>query len=297
MSIKVVVADDNKVNSGLLEDILQDEGYMVHIADDGITALDMIREIHPDIVMLDIMMPKLDGFDVCRILKKDFDLKDIPVIMVTAKSDGADVKKALDIGAFDYIKKPADKVEVIARVQSAIRFKKYQDKLKEMSMKDGLTGVYNHALLMELFEKEYSRCKRANKSISFVMFAIDYFKKVNDTYGHFVGDVILRDVASILAKSVRMSDTVGRYGGEEFGIVLPEIDLETTYNVCERIRKSVEEYNFYADNNTVRTTISIGICHKDTGSAIQSVEMVKRADDALYQAKRNGRNRIEICNG
>ena len=293
MDRKILIADDNAKNVRLLKDILEDEGYVVFTEDNGFSVIDIAHQIRPDVILLDIMMPGKDGFEVCRELKEDFDTKDIPVIMVTAKIDGKDLKKAFELGAFDYIKKPIDEVEVVARVQSALRHKLQMDKLKELASKDGLTGVYNHSLLMELFEKEYYKQERNGGSISFVMLDIDFFKKVNDNYGHTYGDVILQKLAAILTDSVRSSDIVGRYGGEEFSIVIPEFTLETVYRICERIRSTVEAYEFVVGKETIRITISIGICFKLANDQIDSMDMVKRADEALYRAKQNGRNRIE----
>lgn len=294
MSNRVLVVDDNDRNIRLLTDILEDEDYLVYSTNDALAVLQTAQSIKPDIILLDIMMPNLDGFQVCEQLKNDFALKDIPVIMVTAKTDGQDLKKALELGAFDYIKKPLDEVEVIARLQSALRFKEQQDKLKGMAMKDGLTGLYNHALLMELLEKELIQQERLNNNIAFAMLDIDYFKKVNDTYGHLVGDIVLKELAGILTQSVRKSDIVGRYGGEEFGIVFPQISQQGVWNVCERIRQNVETFNFNTDGQVIRATISIGMCFKESGKNLSNQELVKRADDALYQAKKNGRNRIEV---
>lgn len=294
MNVKILVVDDNSRNVRLLSDILEDENYTVYSTGDGLSVLEMANRIKPDIILLDIMMPGLDGFGVCRLLKKDFDTKDIPVIMVTAKTDGADVKKALELGAFDYIKKPMDETEVIARVQSALRFKQYQDKLKEMAMRDGLTGVYNHALLVELLEKELAKHERLGEDICFAMVDIDYFKRVNDSFGHVVGDIILRDLSKILTQSVRKGDIIGRYGGEEFGIVFPEIDETSVYQICDRIRQNVEDNYFHAEGRVVHVTVSIGICYKNAGEYLNCSEFVRRADEALYKAKRNGRNRVEV---
>jgi len=294
MDKKILVVDDNQKNIRLLVDILEDEDYTVYSTDDPLTVLDLAKEIKPEIILLDIMMPNLDGFQLCAMLKKDFDLKDIPVIMVTAKTEGTDLKKGLELGAFDYIKKPIDEVEVVARIQSALRYKEQQDKLKGMAMKDGLTGLYNHALLVELLNKELIKQERLNNDLAFAMLDIDYFKKVNDTYGHLVGDIVLRELANILNQSVRKSDIVGRYGGEEFGIVFPEINQQGVWLVCERIRQNIEKHQFDTGEQLIGATISIGICFKGSEDSFSSSEMIRRADSALYQAKRKGRNRVEF---
>lgn len=293
MITKILVVDDNLNNIRLLTDILEDENFTVYTADNGAAVLAMVHKLKPDVILLDIMMPGLDGFEVCKLLKNDFDIKDIPVIMLTAKTEGIDIKKSLEMGAFDYIKKPIDEIEVIARVQSAIRFKQTQDKLKEMAMKDGLTGLYNHALLIELFEKEIDKQQRNNGSISFAMIDIDNFKKINDTYGHISGDTVLKELSNILMSSVRGGDIVGRYGGEEFSIVFPGIDEQNAFQLCERIRKEVEDFNFEIGIETVKITISIGINFNELKGIINKREIIQKADEALYRAKHNGRNRVE----
>ena len=294
MSTKILVVDDNILNIRLLKDILEDENYTVFQVNNGIQVLDMVHDIKPDVILLDIMMPGMDGFEVCKGLKNDFEVKDIPIIMVTAKTESSDLKKALEIGAFDYIKKPIDEVEVIARVQSALRFKEYQDKLKEMASKDGLTGVYNHALLIELFEKELNKQERNAGNISFVMLDIDYFKKVNDSYGHISGDIVLKELSQILEASTRSSDIVGRFGGEEFGIVLPEISADEAYKLCDRIRQTIENYDFFISDIAIKITVSMGMYFKTSNDSISNKDIIKNADAALYTAKHSGRNRVEV---
>jgi len=294
MNTRVLVVDDSRFNVRLLRDILENEGFEVYAADNGLPVIDMTHEIKPDVILLDIIMPGIDGFEVCTRLKGDSEIKDIPVIMITAKTESTDIKKALELGAFDYIKKPMDEGEVIARVQSALRFKQYQDKLKEMAMKDGLTGLYNHGLLMELFEKEFRKNERSRVGTTFAMLDIDHFKKVNDTYGHMAGDMVLRQLSQILQNSVRMMDIIGRYGGEEFGIILRESDEAMAYQISERIRQNVEKYDFSLKESTIHITVSIGICFKKFEDNIEPTEVVRRADLALYQAKTKGRNRVEI---
>ncbi len=294
MGAKVLVVDDNPRNIRLLTDILEDEHYEVYSADQGLLVLEMTHRIKPDIILLDIMMPGLDGFEVCKLLKSNYEIQDIPVIMVTAKIDSIDVKKALDLGAFDYIKKPLDEIEVMARVQSALRFKEHQDRLKEMAMKDGLTGLYNHTLLMELFEKEASQRNKEGCDIAFVMLDIDYFKQVNDNYGHMAGDMILKELSRILIDSVRVGDIVGRYGGEEFGIVLRDTDGKSAYDICERIRQRIENNLFSIGEKTINITTSIGLSIKQCGVSVVNSEVIKKADEALYKAKYGGRNKTEL---
>ncbi len=294
MCLKVLVVDDSKLNVMIVKDILETEEYSVFSSYDGNSVIEMCYEISPDVILLDIIMPGMDGFQVCKLLKNNTRTKDIPVIMITSRTNSSDVKRALDLGAFDYIKKPIDEVELIARIQSAIRFNAYQEKLKEMAMRDGLTGLYNHSLIIELFQKELDKKECISNSISFVMLDIDYFKKVNDTYGHLCGDMVLKEVSNILTSSVSNSDILGRYGGEEFSIVSSGISKEELNELCEHIRKNIEENEFRIGNETFKITISIGAFFKENRNNISNTEMIKKADEALYKAKENGRNKVEM---
>lgn len=291
---KVLIVDDNANNVRLLTEILEDEGYEVFALDNGLPVIDTAEVLKPDIILLDIMMPHMDGFQVCQLLKSNPELKEIPVIMVTAKTEGADIKRALELGSFDYIKKPFDEIEVIARIQSALRYREQQNILKEMATRDSLTRLYNHSLLMELLEKELAKSARDNTGLAFIMLDIDHFKKVNDTYGHLVGDGVLKELASLLISSSRTGDIVGRYGGEEFGIVLPQIDLGGTRTLCERLREKIAVHQFPRDEDCINITISIGVSFKEPGQSLTGKDMVKIADEALYKAKHSGRNRVEI---
>lgn len=294
MGKRVLIADDSKLNILMITDILQNEGYEVFSVMSGLEVLDVAQSLKPDIILLDVIMPGMDGFAVCSELKCNHDLKNIPVIMVTARTEAKYLKTALEIGAFDYIRKPVDSIEVIARIQSAIRYKEYQDKLEEMAMKDGLTGLYNHALLIDLLAKEHSKQARLKGNLAFIMLDIDYFKKVNDTYGHLKGNEVIKGVADIMLASIRDSDVAGRYGGEEFGLILPEVALDKVTAVCERIRRRVALQSFSLDGETINITISIGVCFKPGNVDMPYDEMVKRADDALYKAKHSGRNNVQV---
>jgi diguanylate cyclase (GGDEF)-like protein len=294
MGVKILAVDDSRLNVRLLKDILEAEGYSVYTTTNSLEVVQMVSEIKPDVILLDIVMPGMDGFEVCSLLKKNYETMDIPIIMVTARTDGMDIKKSLELGAFDYIKKPIDEIEVIARVQSALRFKDYQDKLKEMAMKDSLTGIYNHALLVDLLEKEFLKQKRKNGNLCFVMIDIDHFKNINDNYGHMAGDKVLQELSQMLCNLVRGSDIVGRYGGEEFGIILPEISQNDAFHLCDRLRTSVEKNRFQLTDKAVNITISVGASIYNVNSDVNYSEIIKNADQALYSAKAEGRNRVKF---
>lgn len=294
MNKKILVVDDSRLELRILVDMLSEEGYIVFACTNGYDALDLANRIKPDVILLNIIMPGLDGFEVCDLLKKKDDMKDIPIIMITSKTDSKDIKKALELGAFDYLKKPIDEVELFARINSALRCKEYQEKLKEMAMRDGLTGLYNHSLLIELFEKKCKGMKVKDNGIAFAMLDIDFYKKVNDIYGHAFGDRVLKEISSILINCVRSSDIVGRYGGEEFGVVFADTDLEEVQRICEHIRKKIEEHDFNIDGKFVKVTLSIGVNYSLPGKNALSSEMIQRADEALYKAKNSGRNKVEV---
>lgn len=293
MDIKILVVDDNKLNLRLLQDILEDEKYKVYTTDSGFSVLEMAHNLKPDVILLDIMMPGMDGYDVCRLLKSDEEVMDIPVIMVTAKTEGNDLKIAFEMGAADYIKKPFDELEIIARIHSVLRTKQSQDILKDKASRDGLTGIYNHALLIQLFEKEIKKQAISGDDVSFVMLDIDHFKKINDSYGHTIGDAVLKELSMILSTSIRDSDYVGRYGGEEFSIILTKMNNDNTYEWCEMLRKKIQNHKFYAGDLLIQVTVSMGFYCKSAKDTIGSYDMIKTSDEALYKAKQNGRNKVE----
>ncbi|NLM34924.1 MAG: diguanylate cyclase [Clostridiales bacterium] len=294
MGRTVLIADDSKLNILMITDILKSEGYEVYSVTSGLEVMDAIKKYKPDIVLLDVVMPGKDGFTVCSEIKCNYQFKNLPVIMVTARTEAKYLKTALEIGAFDYIRKPVDAIEVIARIKSALRYKEHQEKLEEMAMKDGLTGLYNHALLIELLAKEHSKQKRLRGSLAFLMIDIDYFKKVNDTYGHLKGNEVIKGVANIMMTTIREGDIAGRYGGEEFGIVLSNITLDKVIAVSERIRRRIALQSFSLEGQTVNITVSIGACYKSPDNDISHMDMIKIADEAMYEAKRSGRNNVKV---
>lgn len=296
MSQKILVVDDNAFNLKVLSDILRNAGYQTSVIQDGAQVIDTVNNNPPDIILLDLIMPNIDGFEICKLLKESYLTKDIPIIMITAQTDSNSIKKALDLGVFDYIKKPIEEIEVIARVQSTLRFIDQLKQLKEMSLKDGLTGLFNHCFLIESLEKELTRHERTGQGLGFIMVDIDYFKKVNDTYGHQSGDLVLKKLSSLLTKSVRQGDIVGRYGGEEFGLVFINSLKEDTIKACERIRQRVENYTFNVSEKDIRITVSLGVCYKEPHKKLTCQEMIQYADNALYTAKRNGRNQFVVAN-
>lgn len=271
----------------VFRDIFQDYAYEIYYNDDIDSAKKSIRKIKPDIILLDYLLVKDDNLNISYVSSKNVK---IPTIIVSNDNEGCSIKKAFDLGACDYLRKPLNAQEVICRIKMGFEIIESQKKLRITALKDGLTGLYNYTSIMELLEKEVKKIERNKNSISFVMVDIDYFKEINDQYGHECGNIILKEVAKILLNSVRCSDTVGRYGGEEYSIILPNTNDYEAFMICERIRRNIESYNFLIDNDDINITVSIGIFSTNLLKTINHQEIVKLADKALYTAKKSGRN-------
>jgi len=290
--ITILAIDDSIVNLKLLSVVLGREGFEVITTNDSLEALPLTLEHAPHLILLDVMMPGLSGLEILRLLKQNNLTQSVPVLMVTARTKGEDVKAALEAGAFDYVKKPLDDVEIVARVRSALRYKQHQDRLIEMAMHDSLTGLYNHRLLIELLERELATGRRKAQPVSFCMADIDHFKVLNDRFGHQAGDQVLQEVSRLLTHGLRKSDPVGRYGGEEFGIVLGGCSPDKAEALCERLRQTIENTPFVVMGQPVKVTVSLGLAHADPTQDVSETDLIRRADQALYRAKEQGRNRL-----
>jgi diguanylate cyclase (GGDEF)-like protein len=291
------VVDDHEDNVELLRARLVARGYQVDAAWDGEEALERVHAAPPDLILLDVMMPKIDGIEVVRRLKRDPSLPFIPIIMQTALETTEDKVEGLDAGADDYITKPIDFAELEARVKSLLRIKALQealaranDELRYMSQTDGLTGVDNRRHVEERLTEMFEHAARLNEPLGVAMFDVDHFKSVNDTLGHQAGDAVLKQLAGILRESAREIDRVGRYGGEEFIVILPGSNLEDAQGFAERVRQAVEARAFSYPDGTVRRTLSAGVAAWPHPDVRHQEALVKAADDALYVAKETGRN-------
>ncbi len=292
---KILAIDDSVLNLKLLKGFLEHEGFEVLTSTNSLDTLPMAIQHTPDLILLDVMMPGIDGLGILKLLKQNALTSTISVLMVTARTKGEDVRVALEGGAFDYVKKPLDEVEIVARVRSALRYKDYHDRLLAMAMQDSLTGLYNHALLIELLDKEIYNARRKGLSVAFAMMDIDHFKRVNDQYGHLAGDYVLKEVARILTVSLRKGDPIGRYGGEEFGFILTGIALEQAVALCERVRQSIAEFSFSHEGHEIPITVSFGLAQLLPEKSERPNDVIRRADDALYRAKEGGRNRLVLA--
>jgi two-component system cell cycle response regulator len=301
----ILVADDEPVNRALIQRRLEREGYRVLTAKNGSEAVERARAALPDLVILDVMMPEMDGMDACRLIKEDERTRDIPIIFLSARDETEMKVSGLGLGADDYISKPFEAEELIARINVRIRLKRERDQLRtsaeeasqraelaqERAMTDALTGRLNRYGLQHILAREQSEARRYNRPLSCLLIDLDNFKTVNDTHGHATGDLALQQVASILAEAVRGSDTVFRYGGEEFLVLLPETDLEGAMALGEKIRAAAR---FFGDGLRVfNLTLSAGAASLSDNES--GHDMIARADMALYHAKEAGRNRVEAA--
>jgi two-component system, cell cycle response regulator len=297
---RVLVIDDNAVIKRLATMLLVKKGHSVETASSGSEGIVCAKSFKPHVILLDVMMPEIDGYEVCRCLKAEAETKDIPIIMVTSRAEIVDKVKGLELGAADYVQKPYDHEELQARVATQIKMKTLWDELQEKNKlleelvkKDGLTNLYNHRYFHDRIVEEFSRSKRYGLALSCVLVDIDFFKKINDTYGHQAGDEILKKLAGIILASIRDVDVAARYGGEEFAIILPHTTLENAATYSERLRRSVDEADFQFEGNSIKVTVSLGVASLPENRPQTHTDIIRFADDALYAAKNAGRNRIE----
>lgn len=288
----VLIVDDNRTNSTFCEKLLSRSGYETAVCSSGEEAMDFMGKNTPDLILLDIVMPGIDGFQFCDQLKRTPRLKDTPVIFLSAMNDETSIINGFKCGGVDFITRPFRAQELIARTRTHIELKKAKEKLLTMAVTDELTGLFNRRYFMNRLNQEFERVKRYESIFTFIMIDIDYFKRINDTHGHLAGDCVLRNAADIMKKSLRLSDTVGRIGGEEFAILLPETEIEYGVEIAERLRKKIDESELDFECKSLKLTISAGISDSDSGDLTVDA-VLNRADMALYSAKEDGRNRVK----
>jgi len=296
---RILIVDDHEDNIELLRARLESWGYRTESAMDGATAIRMVEESPPDLMLLDVMMPEIDGIEVARRVKGNANLPFIPIIMQTALDATENKVEGLEAGADDYITKPIDFAELKARLTSMLRIKRLQEELKDandrlrhMSQTDALTGLDNRRHLEERIDEAFQHARRMNEPFSCVMCDLDRFKSVNDTYGHQAGDAVLKEFAGILRSEVREIDRAGRYGGEEFMVLLPGAQLDAAGRFAERVRKHIEGHTFSFDGVSIQRTASFGVSAWPHPRIAHCDGLVRAADEALYVAKETGRNRV-----
>jgi len=289
----ILLVDDDPTMQEFLTNVLESAGYVVRLATSGEQAFDAVQEECPYFVITDWSMSPVNGIEFCRLLRKT----DLPhyvyVVLLTGKSKTDDIVTGLSAGADDFITKPVSRGELLDRLQAGARVLELESRLSELARSDPLTGVLNRRTFHQLLEMEWSRSIRYRHPLSYVILDVDFFKKINDSYGHLAGDSVLKSLASLLCELCRQPDYVCRYGGEEFCILLPETDVDGAHLWAERCRAAVAATEFSFGGHDISVTASYGVAQRndDTESA---EELLDSADRALFVAKRSGRNRVSV---
>ena len=302
MPNSVLVIDDSTAIREQVIRTLKDVGLFERYCEarDGLEGFKTLIESKADLVICDVDMPRMDGFKFLQLVASRPDLQGLPIIMLTGMMDFNSKIRGLDQGASDYLTKPFDAGELVARVRVQLKIKSLQDELRQANEQlkrltniDHLTNLFNRRYLAEILEGEFTRARRNKENVALVIFDIDYFKNVNDTYGHQNGDVVLAAVAELAQQQMRAYDSAARYGGEEFVLVLPGTSLEGGVVVAERLRQAVLEHAFPAPMEDLTLTVSAGVAAYPAPTIDNLDSLFRRADEALYRAKQNGRNRVE----
>jgi diguanylate cyclase (GGDEF)-like protein len=291
---KLLVVDDQPINVQVLYQAFSAD-YQVFMATSGAQALTVCQSKLPDLILLDVMMPDMDGYEVCERLKADPATRDIPVIFVTANTDEESEERGLDAGAVDFISKPINPRIVRARVKTHVTLKAQSDLLRSLAYIDGLTGVHNRRYFDEQLTAEWGRATRNHAALSVVMLDVDFFKRYNDRYGHQAGDDCLRQVARTIKTSLkRPADQVARYGGEEFVLLLPDTDLAGAMQVAQTVGQNIVALQIaHADSAAAPfVTVSLGVCSKPAQAGNAAAGLLAAADAQLYAAKAGGRHRV-----
>lgn len=294
--MKVLIADDDPLSLLYLQDTLQDWGYEVETVADGTSACERLQQPDaPMLAIIDWMMPGMDGIDVCRLVRASVKDRYVYLIMLTSRSETEFVVEAMNAGADDFIGKPFNVEELQVRIRAGRRISDLEQKLRLKASHDALTGIYNRGAVIDILEKEMDRHGRDHQPVAIIFADLDHFKRVNDVYGHLAGDAVLREVSRRVGSVLRPYDSLGRYGGEELLIVLPACDAAGAVEVAERVRAVVAAQPVVTEFGAISSSLSIGVAVARTGSGLSCSSLIHVADNALYQAKEGGRNRIELA--
>lgn len=302
----ILIAEDNPVARKLLEKTLVKAGHEVVSVENGRKALELFNKRFFPIILTDWMMPEMDGLELCRAIRESTSEGYVFIVLLTAKDSKDDIISGLEAGADDYLTKPINHAELIARLNTGRRILELERSLKDayeeirlLSITDPLTGCYNRGYMTNKLPQEITRARRYNHSLSLIFSDIDHFKKTNDTYGHQVGDLVLKEFVQAIQGSIRMEiDWLTRYGGEEFLVVLPETDIEGACSAAERLRSVISQRGIKAMEQVLHITASFGVTGFDPGTPDDRISldnMISMADRCLYQAKQEGRNRVIVA--
>jgi diguanylate cyclase (GGDEF)-like protein len=294
----VLIIDDAEEVHALLDVRLRGEALRLYHAESPERGLDMAVELQPDLILLDVDMPQLSGFEVCQRLKADPSTAHIPVVFLTGSGDITTKVRGFDLGAVDYVTKPFDPVELRARVRSTLRTKRYLDLLSARAQVDGLTGLKNRAYFEQRISEEVAAAMRYGREVCLVMVDVDHFKNLNDSFGHPFGDLVLQRIGELLTGCSRVTDAACRFGGEEFALVLTETDSDGAMVLAERLRQEIKALAFTSRGQNVSVTASFGVCSARALLEAKKLDvrtLVEAADHALYSAKRSGRDQVALA--
>jgi two-component system, cell cycle response regulator len=302
--MRILIAEDDPVSRRVLQAHLTKWGYEVVVTNDGVEAWNVLqKDDPPPLAILDWMMPSMDGTEVIRRLRQRDDASYVYVLLLTAKSQKEDIVAGLEAGADDYLVKPFDAHELRARIRTGKRILDLQNQLvavqaalREEATHDPLTRAWNRAGILDVLQREYARAQRIQASVGVVMADIDYFKPINDTYGHLAGDEVLRELARRMMNSVRAYDAIGRVGGEEFVIVFPDCGAESAFQRAEQLQQDITCKPVETRSALITVTASLGVAASDQGTCKDYEVLLRAADAALYRSKAEGRNRTTLAN-
>jgi diguanylate cyclase (GGDEF)-like protein len=300
--VRVLIADDSVVSRHLLEATLRKWGYEVVSASDGATAWDILqRDDAPALAILDWMMPRMTGLEVCRLVRQMNRERYTYILLLTSRSQKEDLIEGMESGADDYVTKPFDQHELKVRLRAGTRIIELQSELlaarealRDQATRDSLTRLWNRASILDILQRELSRATREKRPLGLLMVDLDHFKHVNDTHGHFAGDAVLSEAGRRMQSDLREYDSLGRYGGEEFLVLLPGCDERSTRSSAERIRAHLATQPMVLSDTTLKISASFGGTCIKPGVTCTAEELIRRADEALYRAKDLGRNRVEF---
>ncbi len=311
----ILIIDDSETERSTIRNILEKVGIFSEIyeASDGLEGFKILLEKRPDIVLCDMVMPQYDGMSFLKMrrVSRDPSIQTTPVLMLTGINRLAMKVRGFEMGASDYIVKPIEPLELVARVKVHLKLRRAQEQLiaqkeqlerqnqllRHLSATDPLTGVHNRRYLLERLEESFMGALRYRYSLGIIMFDLDHFKQINDTYGHQAGDYVLRRFTEITVGELRKSDFMGRYGGEEFLVALPYTNLKGTYKTGERIRRLIQNHDFIVNGEKFHVTVSGGVAAFPEVMCATPWDLIRAADSALYEAKRKGRNRVIVYEG
>ena len=296
--MRILIADDDEVSSCKLEALLSKWGYEVISVEDGISAWEALQQENaPRLTILDWMMPGMDGSEICRQLRQSRKGAYVYVLLLTSRVGKEDIVAGMEAGADDYLSKPFDAQELKVRLRAGKRIVDLEEALRVQATHDALTGVWNHGAIIDMLQRELVRAEREGTSTGTILVDLDHFKRVNDTYGHLTGDAVLQEAAQRMTRVLRRSDVLGRYGGEEFLVVLPGCEASDAQGLAERLRRCIACDPVATSMGKVSFTISLGVATTGKGETLGAAAVLQRADEALYQAKREGRNLVVVVTG